>query len=596
MTRGHTLWVDVISWSADGSKIYSAASDDTDTEMIVWDVGTGKRIAGETHQLGRSTWIHELINEPTLFMLSYPKNGAFNDYPPPRISLLDESLNLDSDSSLISDYLGGVVPLDRTNQLVVYGMYQVQILGADLSPRMLLYEDRENRIVRVTASANEQFLAATSVSNVLTWDMKATDSYTELSVLDNLELGPVAISNDGRYIAASRYSLASLPGPSPVYFWDREVGSGPVKRIEYQQPVQFVRMIETEPEPVVLVVTGKDMLDCTVELYSPEGELVKELYRDRKEIHSIDIDQSHHRIVWVDSGSRAEMWSLANDEPQKMWKATWPSTRNIQFSPNDEQIAGQGFIEDIFIFHSANGQQTRVLKGHHTSQIYIYLFGSVMLLLMVGVISRHEERNKKHRKSGMINVGERLNWKMTQGEIPSSLPRFSFLEGKIDGHFEHILIGEGTHYPIMLGIFSWTEQSRENRVALKELCIIFPHISDTLPEMLIQPEFLFNSIAEWIGFQDIDLNESDALKKFSEAYTLRSPDLERTKEVIHDELARFLYENQGWTIEIKEDSVLMRWQRVKSFTSSRFSSDDADSIISFKEEAETIINLLLMRR
>lgn len=207
--------------------------------------------------------------------------------------------------------------------------------------------------------------------------------------------------------------------------------------------------------------------------------------------------------------------------------------------------------------------------------------------LIITAVIATAARLSGQRQSAVAQAAQELGWQATSSELPKSTPEFPFFTSHPTGHFEHVLLSPDADDPL-LAVFEWTESSDDGTVTRRELCAIYPLAIAGLPDMLIRPEMLEYKLATWIGYSDIDFEGSETLMEFSRKYLVRSDDEPRVRELVDDRLARMFLDHPGWTIESKDGSLLVRWQRMQSFRMAKYSLRDAASIKAFLEESRVI--------
>lgn len=589
-TAGHTEWVGAATFSPDGDRLVTAAGDDHTAEIIAWDVATSGLTRRQSVDSGRPRWLWHSRSE--LVALGCSVFGAdITDFKPNEVTLLNIDTGDVVDSYKEQLVSGGTLPLSETQRLVVYGMRSIEVRGVRDASKTALFSDSDADHNRVRCSGNEQFLVATDRNKVHVWDFGSSE---KLPVLEGVELrlGEVAVSNDGNFVAASRHEDDFDADTFPLFFWDRSSGNAPVNTVSFPRAVTALHFLSGTP-PRLLVVSGKDHVECEVSLFTPSGERLHKLYEGNASIESVDVTPDDRRIVWVDSQKNGEMWDVSGDEPRKVWQQSLIEAHTIQLSPDSKLVAGFGYSPDVWLFDASSGNVSARLSGYQSSELAFYLFSILPLFLMIAVMQSYRTAAAKKREDCMSNVARQLGWQHTSGALPDDISEFDFFERRRGGTFEHVLLGRGEDYHALLAVYTWIVRSGDTTTPMEDLCVIYPLVSDQLPDLFIRPEFLTDKLAEYAGFTDIDLNDTEILSRFSSQYLLRTNAPEKMPSVISESLAQFLCEHPGWNIEVRDGSVLLRWQRVESFTTSRFPISEPAGVLAFYHESSQILRRLV---
>ncbi len=587
---GHTKWVSALVFSQDGTRLASAAGDDTHAEVIQWDISDGSPLSRLEVRNGRPRWLKFAGESEHAVLGSSVEGETFDDFRPDRISVL----NLSEDQELASfdepDVFGGTIVLADDTRLIVNGRHSIEVRDLENRSRVSLFDDPDATIGRVAVSRNESWLAATVDGSVHVRDRNKSAFVAELTA-DEGSLGAVAVADSGRFVAAARYEYQFDTETFPLFFWDREQGTNPIKQVLFRHEIRSLHYFPGV-QPVLLVVSGKDHVECQIALYDISGTLLHTLYEGNSAVSGLDITSDGSRLVWVNSQHDGEMWDISGPKPEQIWQQPLVAAHTVAFSPGGDLVAGCGYWRDVWLFDGSTGQLTSTLHGYQSSQTVMYLLTILPVFLATAILQYFWAVSAKNREDSMAAVARRLGWEHTSGSLPPDIADFDFFRKHHGGTFEHVLLGREAEYSILLAVYRWIQRTNNSSTPVQELCVIYPNAGSDLPDLFIRPEWLFDRLAEYAGFTDVDLDETETLRRFSKLYVLRTKAPEQMPEIISESLARFLCEHEGWNLEILDGSVLLRWQRVKSFTRSRFALSDADSIIAFVTESQEIIRRL----
>ena len=588
---GHRYWVDAAAFHPDGSLLATAAGDAYDCEVILWELPGLKRVATRKLNKARARQLSFVGADQQILIACEPSGTSWDDFPPLEVAVLDLASGEEIDSFREPGVAAGMLHLQQKRLLVSYGYRSIALRALEDSKFTPLLHDPEFGVNRAAASRNERFLIAGCDGIARLWHLDTREQDKPLDA-QGIDLGPIAVSEDGQFAAAARDEFDSQADDFPLLFWDRSQGTSAVKIVRFSQPVTTLQYLPGE-QPRLLVVWGKEHVECGVAIYDTSGELLHELYSGKSAVKALDVSQDGTRLVWETDRQPAEMWSLAEAEPVRLWTHPLADLRWIQFSPDGSLLAGHEYAPNVWLFDAATGERIAMRPGYEVSSRTTYLLSMLPVLLLLAGLSVYQRYSAKQRADAMRIVAKQLGWQHTSGALPASTASFQFFAKRPNGRFEHVLLPKEADEPL-LAMYSWV-QSSDDKHPVQELCAIYPSLSAELPDLLIRPESLADKLAEYVGFTDIDLDGNSALLEFSSKYLLRSKAGDRMEEVISDSLAEFLCHHEGWSFEVLDGSVLFWWQRVKSFTTSRFPIDDAPAIRRFLDESQVLANHLLTR-
>jgi hypothetical protein len=205
---------------------------------------------------------------------------------------------------------------------------------------------------------------------------------------------------------------------------------------------------------------------------------------------------------------------------------------------------------------------------------------AIFLLVFVPLVIYVERQFKKKRSEGMDAVAQHLGMTFQEDggtlakEPPLEFPLFS---GSRSNKPRNVLRKVTNDAETILFEFSNWNASTE----FPQTAVAFKKGGASLPDFHLSPKDARNRIAGIIGLQDIDLPASP---KFSKPYRLQGKDENRIRLLFEGEVARFLLPTRDWTIEGRDEWLLItrHHQRCKPSGLSDFLRETIEVAHTFK--------------
>lgn len=182
---------------------------------------------------------------------------------------------------------------------------------------------------------------------------------------------------------------------------------------------------------------------------------------------------------------------------------------------------------------------------------------------------------EKKRREALQRFADSLGLQYSHKD-PLNVPgRFHYFKNFQSGdrrYARNVLYGAVDGRAVTAFDFFWEEDRRDSKGHRHTTTHSFSAVVVDLPistvELYIRPEGLFDKLAGWVGFDDIDF-ESD---EFSRKFMVKCADKRFAYDVIHPRMMEFLLGRGGLSYEMERDSLCVR-------SDSRYKPEQVESMI-----------------
>ncbi|WP_417734373.1 DUF3592 domain-containing protein [Rosistilla oblonga] len=592
----HALPIRAIDITPDGTKIVSASTGDDFAEVVLWDLEEKRKVTKLAAGEGGASWIRFLNSSgSTALMHCLLKSDSSYGITPGQLVLLDLETGRELASRSTQGYLTKTVVLPKSDRVVVLSWDSIELLQTDLQPITTLSSGSDLQFQAAAVDSDEKILAVTGKDQVHVWDLETQTPLPSL-IAEGTRFDKLAISRDGDWIATTVDSNSSDQTEFPVQLWNRKNPKDEVRTIRFEHEISHLAFVPGAPDRL-LIVSGRDHLPSQTTLYSLAGEPLETLHSGTTAVDTIALsaDGTDLLLNFKRAGG-AELWDLSANSATQVWSKQPFPLENTIFSPDASSLIGSRNQSTLRVLDTASTTQEFEGVGYHRP-FWVWPVGTsaagVLFFLGVLQLSKLADGKTREKCEAIIDqVTARLGWEQSSSISVEALPDFEFLKQRAGGHFEFALTGPSLDREILMGWFKWTTRSNDRDRTHREFCFIYPDTDSKLPDLYIFPEDFVSKITALAGWQDIDLDRTESLRKFSNKHVLRSSHPDRAADVITDQFAEFLCEHPGWSIESLDGSLLLSWQNAASFKYLRSRQRDPESIIGLQQEAERIAGLL----
>lgn len=188
--------------------------------------------------------------------------------------------------------------------------------------------------------------------------------------------------------------------------------------------------------------------------------------------------------------------------------------------------------------------------------IFILIGIVVVALMVVGGI--HAHRKQKERQAAFVQLANELGWQFQPLKNPSHHQEFSqfsiFTTGEARYAYNTLrgmLSINGSSWPGQMGDYHYETTSSNGKQKTTQthrfsyLLVEIPYTST--PNLRIRREHLFDRMASFIGFDDIDFESAE----FSDRFHVKSSDKRFAYDVIHPRMMEFLLANEPPTLNLE---------------------------------------------
>ena len=164
------------------------------------------------------------------------------------------------------------------------------------------------------------------------------------------------------------------------------------------------------------------------------------------------------------------------------------------------------------------------------------MFAGVAALIVVGIV--YGIRKARERREAMARLAAELglqHYADDPWDIPVRYQRFSLFSQGHSRHASNILAGQIDGRSVMLFDYRYTTGSGKNQTTHYYRAGIL-QTPITAPKLTLRPESILDSVASWVGYDDIDF-ESD---EFSRRYFVKCEDRKFAYDIFHALLIDYL--------------------------------------------------------
>ncbi|QDS88303.1 hypothetical protein EC9_24930 [Rosistilla ulvae] len=592
----HAFPIRAIDISPDGTKIVSASTGDDFAEVVLWDLEEKRKVAKLAAGEGGAIWVRFLNGSGSAALMHcLLKSDSSYGITPGQLVLLDLETGRELASRSTQGYLTKTVVLPKSDRVVVLSWDSIELLQTDLQPITTLSSGSDLQFQAAAVDSDEKILAVSGKDQVYVWDLETQTPLPSLTA-EGTRFDKLAISRDGDWIATTIDSNSIDQTQFPVQLWNRKNPKDEVRTIMFEHEISHLAFVPGDPDRL-LIVSGRDRLTSQTTLYSLAGEHQETLHSGTTAVDTIALsaDGTDLLLNFKRAGG-AELWDLSANSATQVWNKQPFPLENVIFSPDASSLIGSRDQSTLRVLDTSSTTQEFEGVGYHRP-FWVWPVGTsaagVLFFLCVLQLSKLADGKTREKREAIIDqVTARLGWEQSSSISVEALPDFEFLKQRAGGHFEFAVVGPSLDREILMGWFMWTTRSNDRDRTHREFCFIYPDTDSKLPDLYIFPEDLVAKITALAGWQDIDLDRTESLRKFSIKHVLRSSQPDRAADVITDQFAEFLCEHPGWSIESLDGSLLLSWKNVISFNYSRSRQRDPQSIIGLQQEAESIAGLL----
>jgi len=197
------------------------------------------------------------------------------------------------------------------------------------------------------------------------------------------------------------------------------------------------------------------------------------------------------------------------------------------------------------------------------TKVFPFIFIAIVLIL-IAVFAYYSHLQQKQRREDMGRLATQMAWQFDPSRNGSHDDRFSQFDDFTKGHSRYAyntLRGaisiDGRRWPVVMGDYHYkiTSGSGKNRSTktyrFSYAILQAPFVG--VPDLAIRREHLFDKVAGFMGFDDIDFESQE----FSKRFHVSSSDKKFAYDVIHPRMMEFLLESDPPKIEVGRSCCLI---------------------------------------
>ncbi|WP_231745719.1 WD40 repeat domain-containing protein [Rosistilla oblonga] len=592
----HAFPIRAIDVSSDGTTIVSAGAADDFSEVVVWDLEEKRKVTKFAAGEGPVIWIRFLNSSGSAALMHcLLERGSSHAVTPGQMVLLDLETGREMARRSTRGYLTKTVVLPKSDRVVVLSWDSIELLQPDLRPITTLHSGSDLQLRAAAVDRDEKILAVSGKDQLHVWDLETQTALPSL-VAEGTRFEKVAITPDGNWIAMTVDSNSYDQTEFPVYLWDRRNPESEVRTLMFESEVSHLAFVPGDSDRL-LIVSGRDRLPSQTTLYSLAGEPLETLYSGTNAVDTIALSaDGTELLLQLKRAGGSQLWDLSGDTATQLWDKRPFPLGNAIFSPNASSLIGYSDPSTVRIVDTLDTTQEFEGRGYRRPS-WVWPIGSsaagVLFLVGVNLLTKFFAGKSREQRAAVIDqVAAQLRWQRSSSISVEDLPDFEFLKQRAGGNFEFVLTGPSLDRESLMGWFKWTTRTNDSHQTHREFCFVYPDTDSTLPEFYIFPENFVSKISALAGWQDIDLDRTESLRKFSAKHVLRSNQPDRAADVVTHQFAEFLCDHPGWSIESLDGSLMLSWQNVISFQALKSRHNDPVSIVNLQKDAERIAGFL----
>ena len=186
--------------------------------------------------------------------------------------------------------------------------------------------------------------------------------------------------------------------------------------------------------------------------------------------------------------------------------------------------------------------------------LFFVLFAAIAVVAVVFGFMAAEKRRKE-----LAALAARLGMQFSR-EDPFNLPRRhrrmpAFKKGHSRKAYNTMYGDVGGLYTVATD-YRYTVGSGKNSHTYRlTYCLL--HTDKTFHNLHLRPENFLDTVAAWVGFDDIDFE----YKEFNDAFYVRSDSKKFAYDIIHAKMMEFLLRNRGIHVEMSDNIILTHYGR-----------------------------------
>jgi hypothetical protein len=188
-----------------------------------------------------------------------------------------------------------------------------------------------------------------------------------------------------------------------------------------------------------------------------------------------------------------------------------------------------------------------MLPAAFSFQIAILFFIGIAALVILGIV--RERRRQQQRTADLSVIAAQLGFAFSgplDKELPKSLGSLSLFTHGHSRYARNVMSGQADETEVLIFDYRYTVSSGKHSHTHSQTVMLLRWSAADLPAFSLQPEGLFDKIAQKLGFGDIDF-ESHA--GFSKAYKLKSQNEPAVRAVFEDDVLAFYESQPGMSTE-----------------------------------------------
>ncbi len=184
----------------------------------------------------------------------------------------------------------------------------------------------------------------------------------------------------------------------------------------------------------------------------------------------------------------------------------------------------------------------------------VWLVWVTIVVLFVGVVvvSRRRERE---RTEELRRLAETLGLAFEEKADVAAVRELGDVQLYGRGHSKRVanlMTGRLGEQQLAIFDYRYTVGSGKHQNTSNQTVVILPSAKTSLPDLQLAPENPLYKIAEFLGYQDIDIDSSP---EFSRRYIVRGADEAAVRAALYPGATSYFAEHEGWTVEVQSGTV-----------------------------------------
>ncbi|MBW4430337.1 MAG: CHAT domain-containing protein [Pelatocladus maniniholoensis HA4357-MV3] len=339
--KGHTHWVNGVSFSKDSKIVASASFDGT---VKLWDVTTGQDIKTLKGHKSQVTSVSFSPNGKTIASASF--DGT--------VKLWD--VKTDREIKTFKGHNSKVLSVSFANDGKIVASASsdktVKLWDVTTGQEVETFKGHVDEVWGVSFSPNDKTVASVSSDKtVKLWDVTTGQEIKTLKGHNSKVLG-VSFSPDSKIVA-------SASEDTTVKLWNVTTGRD-IKTLKGHR--NWVYGVSFSPDGKTVASASSDK---TIKLWDVKtGQEVETFNGHADEVNSVSFSNNGKSVASASRDQTVKVWDLTTAQKVKILEGHNSQVLGVSFSPNGKIVASASEDKTVKLWDVTTGQKIKTLKGH----------------------------------------------------------------------------------------------------------------------------------------------------------------------------------------------------------------------------------------